>query len=155
MGSTDEPQVHVAEENRRALAGHGARPTKPQRVSGRTDPRRKVPRVVDLPVVDIIRRYLSVLPAEGIHPTRAILFGSFATGKATQDSDIDLIVIAPEFDDLRDRRLIRRLWIARAQADTRIEPIPCGEKEWQTDSARPILEIARQGGVDIPVAVVD
>jgi hypothetical protein len=33
--------------------------------------------------------------------------------------------------------------------DVRIEPIPCGEQEWETDGGRPILEIARREGTEI------
>jgi predicted nucleotidyltransferase len=105
--------------------------------------------MVDLPVVEAIKRYLAILPREGIHPSRAVLFGSFARGEEKETSDIDLIVIAPEFDAPPDRLLIKRLWIARGSADTRIEPIPCGEKEWQTEQGRPILDVARRDGVVI------
>jgi len=33
--------------------------------------------------------------AEGFHPHRVILFGSYAYGTATEDSDVDLLVIMP------------------------------------------------------------
>lgn len=96
-----------------------------------------------------IKRYLGALPQYGIHPIRAILYGSFARGEAHEWSDIDLIVIAPEFDGSRDRPLIKSLWRATRAADDRIEPIPCGEKEWETDNGIPIIEIARREGVVI------
>ena len=80
-----------------------------------------------------------------------MLFGSCARGQAKETSDIDVVVIAREFDGPRNRRLIERLWIARALADTRIEPIPCGEREWETEGGRPILDIARREGVVIGV----
>lgn len=63
-------------------------------------------------------------------------------------SDIDLIVIAPEFDGKKDVSLVKTLWRATV-ADNRIEPIPCGEKEWETDESRPIREIARKEGIVI------
>lgn len=103
--------------------------------------------MVDLPVVETIKRYLAVLPREGIHASRAVLFGSFARGEEKEDSDIDLIVIAPEFDAVPNRNLVKRLWIARGAVDTRIEPIACGEKEWEIDQGRPILEVAREEGI--------
>jgi len=78
------------------------------------------------------------------------LFGSFVSGKADEYSDIDLIVIAPEFDGPREISLVQALWRATV-ADNRIEPIACGEKEWETDSARPILEIARREGIVVAV----
>ncbi len=40
-----------------------------------------------------------------VHPIRVILFGSYATGNATQDSDIDLCIIEQHaFDAQRSRR---------------------------------------------------
>jgi predicted nucleotidyltransferase len=104
--------------------------------------------MVESTVAGAIRRYLASLSGVGIHASRAVLFGSYATGRAGQWSDIDLIVIAPEFDGRRDFSLIESLWLAR-RIDSRIEPIPCGEKEWETDETRPILEIARREGITI------
>jgi predicted nucleotidyltransferase len=104
--------------------------------------------MVESTIASTIKRYLALLPSMGIHAHKAILFGSYATGSAGQWSDIDVIVIAPEFDGKRDISLIRSLWLAR-YIDSRIEPIPCGEKEWETDESRPILEIARREGFEI------
>ena len=105
--------------------------------------------MVESTIIDAVRRYLAALPAEGIHASRAVLFGSFATGQADEWSDIDLVVIAPEFDAGRDFDTIRRLWETTILADNRIEPIPCGEVEWAGGDGRPILEIARREGVVI------
>lgn len=55
-------------------------------------------------------------------------------------------MIAPEFDGSRDASLVRALWRATV-VDDRIEPIPCGEEEWEGGDGRPILEIARREGV--------
>jgi predicted nucleotidyltransferase len=77
------------------------------------------------------------------------LFGSFARGDSREWSDIDLIVIAPEFDGPRELDLVKRLWGARPGPDYRIEPIPCGEREWEEDGSRPVLEIARREGIII------
>lgn len=104
--------------------------------------------MVESTIASVIRKYLASLPAVGIHASRAVLFGSFAKGGGGQWSDIDLIVIAPEFDGPREVSLIKSLWRATA-TDSRIEPIPCGEKEWETDQSRPILEIARREGISI------
>lgn len=103
--------------------------------------------MVESAVVSAVRRYLSVLPTVGIHASRAVLFGSFARGEADQYSDIDLVVIAPEFDAERDFDTIRNLWETTLLADNRIEPIPCGEREWDSGDGRPIIEIARREGL--------
>ena len=104
--------------------------------------------MVDQSVIAAVKQYLAALPAVGIHADQAVLFGSFAQGKAGEYSDIDLIVIAPEFDGSRDLSLIKTLWRATA-GDSRIEPIPCGQREWEIDQTRPVLEIARRQGIII------
>lgn len=105
--------------------------------------------MVESAIINTVRQYLAALPAAGIHANRAVLFGSFARGEADQYSDIDLVVIAPEFDAGRDFDTVMRLWETTLLADNRIEPIPCGEKEWESGDGRPILEIARREGVVI------
>ena len=104
--------------------------------------------MVEETVIEVVKCYLASLPALGIHACRAVLFGSYVQGKADEYSDIDLVVIAPEFDGSREISLIKALWRATV-TDSRIEPIPCGEREWETDGSRPILEIARREGIVI------
>jgi predicted nucleotidyltransferase len=108
--------------------------------------------MVEQSTIEIVQRYLAALRAAGIRAQRAVLFGSFARGEATEWSDIDLIVIAPEFDGRKSIDLVKRLWVLTGEADNRIEPIPCGEREWETEGGRPILDIARNEGVQISIA---
>jgi predicted nucleotidyltransferase len=105
--------------------------------------------MVNSAIVSAVRRYLCAVSSEGIHARRAVLFGSLARGEGDEWSDIDLVVIAPEFDVPCDVTQVEALWRATLAADNRIEPIPCGEREWETDETRPILEIARREGIVI------
>ena len=100
-------------------------------------------------VIKNVRNYLACLSASGIHPTQAVLFGSFARNEEHQWSDIDVVVIAREFDGQPNRELVKSLWRVTLKADVRIEPIPCGVEEWENNHKRPILDIARQEGVVI------
>ena len=54
--------------------------------------------MVDPEVIVLVRRYLDVLAEHGIQAEKAILFGSQARGTARPDSDIDILVLAEEFD---------------------------------------------------------
>jgi predicted nucleotidyltransferase len=103
--------------------------------------------MVDQSIDVVVRQYLRALADVGIHSRRAVLFGSHAKGTADQWSDIDLVVIAPELEPPTSRQLVNKLWELRATTDSRVEPIPCGEREWETDQSRPILEIARREGI--------
>jgi len=105
--------------------------------------------MVEKSIIEMIKRYLAQLAPEGIHARQAVIFGSFVRGEAGPDSDLDLIVTAREFDGIRTIEQVKKLWRVAGMADTRIEPIPCGEQEWKTETGRPILEIVRQEGIII------
>jgi len=107
--------------------------------------------MVDESIALTIRRYLRAVQSAGIHARRAVLFGSYARGEADEWSDLDLVVIAPELENPAARDVVDKLWELRATTDARIEPFPCGDREWETDRTRPILEIARREGIVIAV----
>ena len=75
-----------------------------------------------------------------------VIFGSYASGHPDQWSDIDLVVVSAAFDGTFSRDAINSLWRVAARTDSRIEPIPCGERQWVEDEATPIIEIARREG---------
>ncbi len=100
-------------------------------------------------VLSSVQSYLHRLRQEGIAVRFGVLFGSQATGAADEESDIDLLVVAPQFDDRIDRRDVDRLWDAAALTDSRIEPVPCGERSWREDARTPIIEIARREGTRV------
>jgi predicted nucleotidyltransferase len=104
--------------------------------------------VVKETVLEIVHNYLQAVNQAGIGARRAVLFGSWARGEAHEESDIDLVVIAPEFDGEWDRDLLDQLWELTAFVPDawRIEPIACGEREWLEDTERLILEYARREG---------
>ena len=99
-------------------------------------------------VLEIIRNYLQAVNQAEIRSSQVVLFGSWARNEAHEESDIDLVVIAPEFDGEWERDLLDKLWELTAFTPEawRIEPIACGEREWLEDDKRLILEYARQEG---------
>ncbi len=97
-------------------------------------------------VLKAVRDYVSAARAQGVAVERVVVFGSHATGRAHAWSDIDLLVIAPQFDDMKDRNGLNLLWRLAARIDSRIEPIPCGSRQWLEDDSSAIIEIARREG---------
>jgi uncharacterized protein len=97
-------------------------------------------------ILTAVLAYLSAVKAQGIVVERAVVFGSQATGRAHLWSDIDLLVVSPQFDDMKDRSSINLLWRLAARIDSRIEPIPCGSRQWLEDDSSAIIEIARREG---------
>ncbi len=105
--------------------------------------------MVEQHVLKSVRDYLKVVQTEGIAVRFGVVFGSHTTGRADRWSDIDVLVVSPRFDAPRNRRDIGLLWRLAAKSDSRIEPIPCGERQWEEDSSSAIVEIARREGETI------
>jgi predicted nucleotidyltransferase len=107
--------------------------------------------MVEKTVLESVESFLSAIEKDGIPISFGIVFGSHARGNTHEWSDIDLLVVSPRFDRDRTREDIRSLWRRVWSIDTRIEPIPCGEKEWEEDDSRAIVEIARREGVKVEI----
>jgi predicted nucleotidyltransferase len=75
-----------------------------------------------------------------------VLFGSFARGDAHRWSNIDVVVLSPRFDGPFDLADVEALWVVAGRTDSRIEPIPCGERQWLEDNESVIIEVARREG---------
>ena len=94
----------------------------------------------------IIERYIEALRRSGIAPQKVYLYGSYAKGTATADSDIDLAVVSDDlsgdsFDD--DLALMHLTW----DVDTRIEPHSFRPEEFTPDD--PEVEDILETGVPI------
>ncbi len=68
----------------------------------------------------IIRRYREVLAKLGVRVERFYLFGSHRNGTQREGSDIDLVVVSPDFEKLG---LWDRLWLLGTAAGRILEPI--------------------------------
>jgi predicted nucleotidyltransferase len=102
--------------------------------------------VLDASVVTAVRKYLQALQQHGVTVRFGVVFGSQVTGKTGTWSDIDQLVVSPRFDSVYDHRIVDLLWRLSARIDSLIEPIPCGERQWEEDDASAIVEIARRPG---------
>jgi len=101
------------------------------------------PIMADPAITDIVRQYLRNLAQQGLQARMGVIFGSHASGHPGQWSDIDLLVISVAFDGVFSRDAINSLRRVAARTDSRIEPIPCGERQCVEDATTPIIEIAR------------
>ncbi len=102
--------------------------------------------MVDEAIVKSVQNYLRTLIAKGVDIRFGVIFGSYARGCATEWSDIDLLVVSPDYDNMTSRDKIDQLWETAARTDSRIEPIACGIEAWEKDDGTPIFEVARQEG---------
>ncbi|HBG75100.1 MAG TPA: nucleotidyltransferase domain-containing protein [Anaerolineae bacterium] len=63
----------------------------------------------------IIRRFRTELEKMGIHVDRVMLYGSQASQTAQDGSDIDLIIISPDFAPYSQRERLEMLGVAAAR----------------------------------------
>jgi predicted nucleotidyltransferase len=103
--------------------------------------------------LDSVGDYLKKLNDQGLAVRFGVVFGSWAKGKQDQWSDIDLMVVSPRFDGPRNRRDVDLLWRLAARIDSRIEPVACGEKQWEEDDSSAIVEIARREGKRVDLSL--
>lgn len=50
-------------------------------------------------IIELLKRYIYILRSEGIQVNKAYLYGSHLTNTTTQDSDIDILIVAENEDD--------------------------------------------------------
>ncbi|MBF0135630.1 MAG: nucleotidyltransferase domain-containing protein [Magnetococcus sp. DMHC-1] len=102
--------------------------------------------MVDSAIGTSVEHYLTELIRRGLPVEFGVLFGSHARGTPHKWSDIDLVVVSPQFDQKRLRSDINLLWHTATTTDSRIEPIAVGSRQWIEDDGIPIIEIARREG---------
>ena len=94
----------------------------------------------------ITREFVKALRSRNIRVEKAILFGSYAAGEATPDSDIDIAVISPDFgkDYVEEAVMLKRI---SEDIDLDISPRPYSLDEYRKASRGQFLydEIFRRG----------
>mgnify|MGYP006448259839 CR=1 FL=1 len=105
--------------------------------------------MVDKSIIDIIQNYLQVANKSGLHISEAILFGSYAKGTFDEESDLDLLLVCSDLNEASSEVIKNRLWSLRTKTDSRIEPIPVAESEWEKGAGGIVADIARKEGVRI------
>lgn len=97
-------------------------------------------------VIEIVRKYVQAARKAGLPVFKAILFGSHAQNRAHEESDIDVLIVSPAFDEANEAS-VDLLWELRAITDARIEPVACGQAQWENDGRAWLLKVVRDEGV--------
>ena len=108
--------------------------------------------MVDQAIVDSVKNYLKALTEAGLPVGFGVIFGSYASGTASPLSDIDLLVVLSECEEVIPREIVNKLWRIAARTDSRIEPIVCSQAQWKNDASSAIIEIARTQGQTVKAA---
>ena len=97
----------------------------------------------DQTIENSIKSYIEHLESIGIHVQQAILFGSYASGKYDEWSDIDVAIVSNDFAGNRfeDRSKIRKITL---QVNSDISPMPFRPEDFN-DSDYFVKEILETG----------
>lgn len=98
--------------------------------------------------IKVAQIYASAIK-ENYHYIKVILFGSYAKGNYTEDSDIDIAVVFNDYNNLLDIQLdLMRL---RRKIDSRIEPHPFRVKDFNLSN--PLVNEILKYGQEIKINV--
>lgn len=90
------------------------------------------------PYVEIaVSEFARALIKQGIRVEKIVLFGSQAKGNARVDSDIDVLVVSPDFAFMPLYRRYEVLGKALAAVKKPIEALPCTPEEVQVENLSP------------------
>lgn len=84
-------------------------------------------------ILEIVNRFIQGLEEAGVRVAEAYLFGSYARGDWIEESDIDLIVVSPDFQGMRwlDRLdLATKVWL-RLGLEKWVEVFPYTPEEFK------------------------
>jgi len=104
--------------------------------------------MVEKEVVEILMKFQKALEKKGIRVTKIVLYGSHATGKFHQDSDIDVAIVSPDFGKDRFEEGVKLLQIAY-KIDPRIEPVSVSLKSYGEDTWLPLIYEIREKGIPL------
>ena len=108
--------------------------------------------MVEKSVVKMINEYILELQKNDINLTKVILYGSYAKGTANLSSDIDLMLVSPEFDNDSDSYL-GIIWKLTEKSDYKIEPYHVGKIRFETDDVSPIILVAKEEGLEFDLNI--
>lgn len=99
-------------------------------------------------IIDLLRKYIMLLNAEGIQVNKAYLFGSYSNDTASENSDIDVMIVSDKYDETNDMAS-GKIWRLTRKISTKIEPILIGGKKFREDDVSPLVSMIKSKGIEI------
>lgn len=96
-------------------------------------------------IVDLLKKYILVLRSEGITVDKAYLYGSYLSNTATDESDIDVMIVTENEDDY----LTGKVWSLTRKVNSKIEPYLVGKGRFVNDNDSPLIDLVKRTGLEI------
>jgi len=97
----------------------------------------------------IVKKYGILLKKSDFIFSEIYLFGSYATGKATKNSDIDVAVVTSGKRDKKYLKQKMRLWEIAVEVDSRLEPVLLSKDDFKKNSVSILADEIKKEGVKI------
>jgi predicted nucleotidyltransferase len=98
--------------------------------------------------LNVVQKYAELV-TKIFYFQKIILFGSYVKGNPREDSDIDVAIVFPDYENRLDRQV--ELMKLTRQIDTRIEPHPFRAKEF--DISNPFVNDIVSYGMELEIVV--
>ena len=99
-------------------------------------------------VIQLLKKYIEILREEGISVNKAYLYGSYSDNSASEESDIDVLLVSDGFEE-SDDKLVGKVWRLTGKVNSRIEPIIIGTKNYENSESSPLISKIRETGIPI------
>jgi uncharacterized protein len=99
-------------------------------------------------VIELLKKYILLLNTEGISVNKAFLFGSYSTDNASENSDIDIMIVSDNYDE-NDDLAIGKIWHLTRRISTKIEPFLIGDRKFKEDNSSPLINMIKEHGIEI------
>ncbi|GAB1450007.1 hypothetical protein MASR2M47_00630 [Draconibacterium sp.] len=96
-------------------------------------------------IIDILKKYINILRSEGITINKAYLYGSYLSNTASDDSDIDIMLVTDNEDDY----LTGRIWSLTRKVNSKIEPYLVGKGRFNDNVNSPLIDLVKRTGLEI------
>jgi predicted nucleotidyltransferase len=96
-------------------------------------------------IVEILRKYIFILRSEGIAIDKAYLYGSYLSNTATDESDIDVMIVTETEDDY----LTGKIWSLTRKVNSKIEPYLVGKGRFINNMESPLIDLVKRTGLEI------
>jgi predicted nucleotidyltransferase len=85
------------------------------------------------------------LRSEGIAVDKAYLYGSHLLNTATNESDIDIMIVTENEDDY----LTGKIWSLTRKVNSKIEPYLVGKSRFNNNEDSPLIDLVKRTGLEI------
>jgi len=96
-------------------------------------------------IVEVLKKYIFILRSEGIAVDKAYLYGSYLSNTATEESDIDVLIVTENEND----NLTGKIWSLTKRVNSRIEPYLIDKDRFINNKDSLLIDLVKRTGIEI------